>query len=160
LDGAALYAAFFGVATGLGYPLGGLLNDRAAALGWSGKKLYSSLCLTVAALVLALAGYLGQGGGDYLVIGAMIFTIGLPFSAMQTVHMTLTSDLAPPEQMGQAFGMWNLVAEFGALLSPVVAGLLRDHTGSWVPAILVTGGLLVASALLVLAIPQKARTAA
>lgn len=148
LDGAALYAAFFGLANGLGYPLGGLLTDRTAAAGR--KRLYIMLCLLVAALVLALGAYLGTGGGDYVVIGALIFAIGLPFSAMQTVHMALTSDLAPPEQMGQAFGMWNLVAEFGALLSPVVAGYLRDLTGSWTLPVAVTGAMLVASAALVL----------
>ena len=91
-----------------------------------------------------------MGGSDYAVIGLLIFAIGLPFSAMQTVHMALTSDLAPPEQMGQAFGMWNLVAEFGALLSPVVAGYLRDLTGSWTLSVMVTGALLAASAALVL----------
>jgi MFS family permease len=150
LDGAALYAAFFGVAAGLGYPLGGYLTDRSGTSGWSRKRLYVLLCLTVAGLVLSLGGYLFMGGSDYLVIGALIFAIGVPFSAMQTVHMTLTSDLAPPSEMGQAFGMWNLVAEFGALISPVVAGYLRDLTGSWVLPVVVTGGLLVTSALLVM----------
>ena len=150
LDGAALYAAFFGLANGLGYPLGGYITDQGAARGWGRKRLYVGLCLLVAALVMALGAYLGTGGSDYSIIGILIFAIGLPFSAMQTVHMTLTSDLAPPEQMGQAFGMWNLVAEFGALLSPVVAGYLRDLTGSWTLSVLVTGALLLVSAALVL----------
>ncbi len=150
LDGAALYAAFFGLANGLGYPLGGYITDRGAARGWSRKRSYVALCLVVALLVCALGTYLGMGGSDYAVIGLLIFAIGLPFSAMQTVHMALTSDLAPPEQMGQAFGMWNLVAEFGALLSPVVAGYLRDLTGSWTLSVMVTGALLAASAALVL----------
>ena len=104
----------------------------------------------MAVLVLALGAFLGMGGSDYAVIGMGIFAIGLPFSAMQTVHMTMTSDLAPPEQMGQAFGMWNLVAEFGALLSPVIAGYLRDVTGSWTLSVLVTGAMLLVSAALVL----------
>lgn len=150
LDGAALYAAFFGVANGLGYPLGGYITDKGAARGWRSKRSYVGLCLLVAVLVMVLGAYLGTGGSDYSVIGMLIFAIGLPFSAMQTVHMTITSDLAPPEQMGQAFGMWNLVAEFGALLSPVVAGFLRDLTGSWAPPVLGTGTLLAISAVLVL----------
>jgi ACS family D-galactonate transporter-like MFS transporter len=155
LDGAALYAAFFGVANGLGYPLGGYLTDRSRALGWSRKRLYVLLCLVVAGLVLVLGAYLFTGGSDYMLIGALIFAIGLPFSAMQTVHMTLTSDLAPPAEMGQAFGMWTLVAEFGALLSPVVAGYLRDLTGSWVLPVVVTGAFLVTSALLVMQVRPR-----
>jgi MFS transporter, ACS family, D-galactonate transporter len=149
LDGAALYAAFFGVANGLGYPLGGYLTDRALVRGWGRRALYVALCLVVAALVLALGAYLYYGRSHYAVIGVLIFFIGLPFSAMQTVHMALTSDLAPPAEMGQAFGMWNLVGEFGALFSPVVAGYLRDQTGSWALPVVITGLTLVASALAV-----------
>lgn len=157
LDGAALYAAFFGAANGLGYPLGGYITDRCSFANGARKRAYVVLCIAVAALVLLLGAYIGTGGTDYAVIGALIFAVGLPFSAMQTVHMTLTSDLAPPESMGQAFGMWNLVAEFGALLSPVVAGVLRDMTGSWVLPIVVTGGLLAVSALLVLMVRTRMR---
>jgi cyanate permease len=51
--------------------------------------------------------------------------------------------------------MWNLVAEFGALLSPVVAGYLRDLTGSWVLPVVVTGAFLVTSAVLVMQVRPR-----
>lgn len=43
----------------------------------------------------------------------------------------LTAEAAPPELRGAAFGMWNLVAEIGAVLSPVVSGAPGDAAGSW-----------------------------
>ncbi|MHB0668110.1 MFS transporter, partial [Roseomonas mucosa] len=60
------------------------------------------------------------------------------------------ADLASPEHRGSAFGMWNLVGEIGAVLSPVVSGSLRDAYGEWAPAVYLDGGLILASALLLL----------
>lgn len=155
ISGAALYAGFFGVANIVGYPLGGKLYDHTKARGGARTRPYVLLCSAVAALVLLLGAYLYWGGADYLVLGALIFTIGVPFAAMQTVHMTLTADLAPQGSMGQVFGMWNLVAEIGALLSPVVSGALRDLTDGWAAPAALNGALLAISAALVWSIRRK-----
>jgi len=85
-----------------------------------------------------------------LLLGLLLFLIGVLFAAAQTAHMTLTSDLAPPGMTGQTFGMWNLVAEVGAVISPVLSGALRDLTGDWTAAIVLDGSLLLASAIIVL----------
>jgi cyanate permease len=50
--------------------------------------------------------------------------------------------------------MWNLVAEVGAVLSPVISGILRDVTGSWTMAILLDAALLLVSAALVALVPS------
>ena len=155
LSGAAIYAGLFGVANAIGYPLGGKFCDYTVSKGGGRKWPYIALCALVGALVLFLAVYLGTGGNDLFVLGITMFSIGIPFAAMQTVHMTLTSDLAPREMMGQAFGMWNLVAEIGAVLSPVVAGTLRDITGDWTLSVVVTGILLLVSASIVLLVRER-----
>ena len=155
ISGAAVYVGFFGVANGIGYPLGGRICDRAASRGIGRKKAYLLLCLLDSIFVAALAVYIGAGGADILVLGILVFCIGVPFAAMQTVHMTLTSDLAPEGQMAQAFGMWNLVAEIGAVISPVLSGTLRDMTGSWTTAIVFNAVLLAISAVLVAMIRRK-----
>jgi MFS family permease len=155
LSGAAVYAGLFGVANAIGYPLGGKICDRMVSRGSGRKWPYIALCAMVGTLVLFLAVYLWAGGNDLFVLGITMFSIGIPFAAMQTVHMTLTSDLAPKEMMGQAFGMWNLVAEIGAVLSPVVAGTLRDITGDWTMSVVVTGILLLISASIVLLVRER-----
>ncbi len=149
LPSAAVYASLFGVAGLIGYPLGGRLGDRAMRVGWGRRRTYVGLCLAVGVLVLVLALVVRSGEFDVLLLGTLLFVIGVLFAAMQTVHMTLTSDLAPEDMQGQAFGMWNLVAEIGAILAPVVSGTLRDMSGSWTTAIVVTGALLLSSAVLV-----------
>ena len=155
LSGAAVYAGLFGVANAIGYPLGGKICDITVQRGKGRKWPYILLCTMVGVLVFLLALYIGSGGGAVLVLGVIMFSIGVPFAAMQTIHMTLTSDLAPREMMGQAFGMWNLVAEIGAVLSPVVAGVLRDVTGTWTIPVVVNGSLLLLSAALGILVRER-----
>jgi len=154
LSAAAVYAGLFGLANAIGYPLGGLICDRLPTIAGR-KRLYTLTCLTVAALVAMMV--ISIRAQDLVSLGALLFLTGVAFAAMQTVHMTLTADLSPFDLRGQSFGMWNLVAEFGALLSPVVCGYLRDATGSWDSAILLTAAMLVASALMVMMIPRTVR---
>jgi len=154
LSGAALYAGLFGLANAIGYPLGGVICDRIPGIAGR-KRLYALVCVTVAALVALMVPSIQAE--DLTAMAILLFLIGMVFAAMQTVHMTLTADLSPPDQLGQSFGMWNLVAEFGALLSPVICGYLRDATGSWDAAIVLTSALLLASAALVVLVPRAVR---
>jgi MFS family permease len=140
LASSAVYAGLFGIASIVGYPLGGKLCDRALERGQGRKVPY---------LMLVMASILSSGDVNIVGLAIVLFAIGVLFSAMQTVHMTITSDLAPKGMMGQAFGMWNLVAEMGALMSPVLSGALRDWTGSWFAPTVLTSGLLLVSLVLV-----------
>jgi ACS family D-galactonate transporter-like MFS transporter len=101
-------------------------------------------------LVFMVALLVNTVAEDVLLLGLLIFLIGVLFAAAQTAHMTFTSELAPPGMAGQTFGMWNLVAEIGAVISPVLSGALRDLTGDWTVAIVLDGLLLLASAIMVL----------
>ncbi len=154
LSGAAVYAGLFGLANAIGYPLGGLICDRVPSISGR-KRLYAMTCLGVAALVAMMV--LSIRSHDLPSLALLLFLTGVAFASMQTVHMTLTADLSPPHLRGQSFGMWNLVAEFGALMSPVLCGYLRDVTGGWDSAIVLTAALLVASALLVMTVPRTVR---
>jgi len=150
LSGAAVYAALFGIASGIGYPVGGKVYDLARRNHIAPRWTYSTLCLAVATLVLIVASMVNSTTENALLLGMLIFLIGVLFAAAQTAHMAFTSELAPPGMVSQTFGMWNLVAEVGAVISPVLSGALRDVTGDWTVAILLDGLLLIASAGLVL----------
>jgi len=149
LTSAAIYAALFGIASAVGYPLGGALGDRMRRQGRGCKWSYVWLTLGVAALVLMIGSLLVMGSEDLLLLGGLIFLMGVLFSAAQTLNMTLAADLAPPGRTASVFGMWNLVGEIGAVLSPVVSGVLRDMTGSWSVAIGLDAALILASAAMV-----------
>lgn len=119
------------------------------------KKLYVLTCLIVSILVFLLVGYVTARMQDVSLLGAIIFRIGLPLAAMQTIHMTPISDLAPPKLMAEAFRMWNLVAEIGAVISPVMSSMIRDLTGDWTLAIVLNGFILLMSTILVLFVKKK-----
>jgi MFS family permease len=152
------FAGAFGIANGIGYPLGGWISDRSFARGLGRRRLCVFLAALTGALVAALAIYVQLGPSNLVILGALLFAIGLPFAAMQTVHMAMTSDLAPVALQAQAFGAWNLIAEIGAVLSPVVGGVLREATGTWTWALLLNAGILAASAVLVFLVLERARS--
>jgi len=122
--------------------------------------LYFIVCAAVAAMVAMVALVVWEGKTDLVTLGLLMFAIGVLFSAAQTVHMAYTGTLAPPSKLGQTFGMWNLVAETGAIVSPVLSGAIRDATGGWGWAILLDAALLGISALLVLTLATHTRVSA
>jgi ACS family D-galactonate transporter-like MFS transporter len=67
------------------------------------------------------------------------------FNALQPIVQGMTGDLVPASERGSAFGMLNLVSEIGAVLSPVVSGILRDATGSWAPGVYLAAGIMIVS---------------
>lgn len=151
---AALTASFNAIAGLIGFPLGGFLSDRRVRAGSSRKSVLVWLTAAEAATILAFAALIILGIRNPVVVSLLLFVSGLFFFAQQSVSHALTAELAPPEHRGMAFGLWNLIAEIGALLSPVVSGSLRDHTGGWGAALLLDGALMTASCLLVLGVKR------
>jgi MFS-type transporter involved in bile tolerance (Atg22 family) len=90
-------------------------------------------------------------------MSAILFVSGLFFFALQSVSHALTAESAPDGLRGSAFGMWNLIAEIGAVLSPVVSGALRDTTGAWGAPLLLDGALMAMSCLLLLGVTSAVR---
>ncbi len=156
LTQAALQATFFALAGLIGFPVGGWLSDlmQARGKGRKGVLLLLTACNTI--FIIGLASYLMAGGTSSTVMGLLLFGFGLFFFAVQPVSHALTADLAPVELRASAFGMWNLIAEIGAVLSPVVSGAIKDVTGKWDWAILLDG-LLVAASLVLIAMIRERR---
>ena len=97
-----------------------------------------------------------MGNNNPIVMSIILFVSGLFFFALQPVAHALASDLTPEKSRGSMFGMLNLIGEIGAVLSPVVSGVIRDNTGSWGMPLLLDGALMAAGLVLVLAISSKA----
>ncbi|HEX3259744.1 MAG TPA: MFS transporter, partial [Pseudonocardia sp.] len=148
LVAAGLTAAFNAGAGIIGFPVGGWLADRRARQGKPRKPL--AIVCALAHTVLAVAfGLTILGGRPSLVLlGLILFTSGLFFNALQPIVHGITGDLVPDDQRGSVFGIFNLVAEIGAVASPVVSGILRDTTGSWAPGVFVAAGVMAVSVVL------------
>jgi MFS transporter, ACS family, D-galactonate transporter len=148
---AALTAVFFGLAGIIGYPAGGWLADYAKRKGWGRKTMLVSFTLIQGLLTLAFAYYVTNAGEALFVLGALLFTASLFFNALQPISQALTADLVPSAAyLGAAFGLWNLIGEMGAVLSPAISGVLRDATGGWGPALYLDAGIILTSFVLLM----------
>jgi MFS family permease len=146
LIAAALTAAFNAGAGILGFPVGGWLADRAVRTG-KGRKPLALVCTAVYSVLVVIFGFSVQGGEkpSLALLGLLLFTSGVFFNALQPIVQGMTGDMVPASERGSAFGMLNLVSEIGAVLSPVVSGILRDATGSWATGVFVAAGIMIVS---------------
>lgn len=157
---AALIASFNGLAGIIGFPLGGMISDRAASRPNGRRNVLAVQTGIVAVLTFVFAGYVMAGYSSPVVLSLLLFVSGLFFFALQPVAHALASDHAPEKQRGSMFGMLNLIAEVGAILSPVVSGAIRDASGNWGVPLLLDGALLAAAFLCALAVTSTSRKAA
>ncbi|MHB1406410.1 MAG: MFS transporter [Desulfitobacteriaceae bacterium] len=136
-------AAMFGLAALVGLPLMGKIADVFYKSG-RGRKPALILAMSLHALfIFALAYYLFIGGKSLTVLGFLVFAAGVFLFGTWSVSFALTADFAPPALMASAFGVWNLIAEIGAILSPVISGAIRDATQSWVMPVTLDGVLML-----------------
>ncbi|MFC3883508.1 MFS transporter [Bacillus songklensis] len=155
LMGAALVASFNGLAGIIGFPLGGRISDKVANRRNGRRNILAILTGLLTVSIFIFTAYVQLGNNNPVIMSLILFVSGLFFFALQPVAHALTAELAPEGKRGTAFGMWNLIAEVGAVLSPVVSGFLRDSTQSWGAPLLLDGALMAASCLLVMAISSK-----
>lgn len=142
---AALIATFNGVAGIIGFPLGGKISDWFASRGKGRKTVLFTMIAVHAILVFIFAAYIANGGKSLVVMGVILFFSGLFLLGLQPGAHALVGELARPDLRTSTFGMYNLIAEVGAVLSPVVSGALKDATGGWIAAFILDGLILVAS---------------
>lgn len=151
----ALTAAFNAVAGIIGYPAGGLLADYCSKKKIGKKPLILTFTFFQFALVLSFGLYIMNGGQSLIVMGSLLFMSSLFFNAIQTISHAITGEMAPVGKFGLVFGMWNLIGEIGAVLSPVISGMLRDMTGDWTAAIMLDAGIIFASLTILFFLKEK-----
>jgi ACS family D-galactonate transporter-like MFS transporter len=142
LVSALLYALFNAGAGILGFPIGGWLADLAYRKGYGRKRIYLFFIPVQSIMTFIFGFYLLNGGHSLVVMSFLLFFCNLFLNIVQPISQAMTADIAEEKHRGSAFGMWNLIAEMGAVLSPVVSGALMDVTGKWYPAIFLGGGLM------------------
>ncbi|MBA9028625.1 MFS transporter [Peribacillus huizhouensis] len=155
LMAAALIASFNALAGIIGFPLGGKISDMVADRPNGRRNVLAILTAALTVLIFIFAAYVMMGNNSPIVMSIILFVSGLFFFALQPVAHALASDLTPEKSRGSMFGMLNLIAEIGAVLSPVISGVLRDNTGSWGIPLVLDGILMAAGLLLVLGVSSK-----
>ncbi|MFT4044828.1 MAG: MFS transporter [Gordonia sp. (in: high G+C Gram-positive bacteria)] len=142
LVSAGLTAAFSAGAGIIGFPVGGWLAARRVRRGHGRKPLAIVCAATHTVLAFAFGLSVAAGSPSLVLLGLILFVSGLFFNALQPIVHGILGDLVPARYRGSAFGLFNLVAEIGAVASPVVSGVLRDATGSWAAGVFTAAGVM------------------
>ncbi|MGW2327880.1 MFS transporter [Streptomyces sp. NPDC001700] len=153
---AALVATFNAGAGILGFPVGGRLSDLAKDRGWGRRPLLIAFTVVQGLLVLVFAVYLQtQEKPSLMVMSVLLFVTSLFFNALQPMAHALLNDVVDAAERGSAFGLFNLVGEIGAVISPALSGTLFDHYGSWTAAVYIDGALMLTSAVLYVLVRER-----
>ena len=155
LVAASLTAAFNAGAGIIGFPVGGWIADKWVRAGRGRKPLAITCALAHTVLAVCFGLSVAAGDPSLWLLGLILFTSGLFFNALQPIVHSITGDLVPADQRGSVFGMFNLVAEIGAVASPVVSGILRDQTGSWAPGVFLAAGIMAVSVVFYALVREK-----
>ncbi|GAB4321250.1 MAG: OFA family MFS transporter [Candidatus Sumerlaeia bacterium] len=129
----------FALANAMGRILWGGLFDRSRA----GTVLRANLWAQ--ALVVLVSPLLTGIPAGYLTFAALA---GFNYGGVLVLYASSTARLWGPERLGPVYGLL-FTANIPAALAPALAGLVWDRFGSFFPAMLALGGLLVASGVLV-----------
>lgn len=100
----------------------------------------------VLATTIAFAGL--SSSNTILMVLLCISYAGLSFAG--SAIWCLPGDIAPQNMTSVLGGMQNCIANFGGILGPIVTGFIISSTGSFIPALGVSGALCVVGALMYL----------
>lgn len=117
-----------------------LLFGRLGDLIGARRGIYLGLAVFIAATVYA---YFMHSERQFFVLAAMI---GMVQGGVQALSRAYFARLIPPQQSGEYFGFYNMLAKFAAVLGPLAMGVIAITTGNQRISILVLVLFFVAGA--------------
>jgi DHA2 family multidrug resistance protein len=100
-------------------PTSSWIADR---LGHKRTYMLALLCFTAGSALCGLA-----WNEDALIVSRVIQAIGA--GCIMPVAMTIVAEIFPPEQRGQALGIWGIAGAASATMGPTIGGYLVDYIG-------------------------------
>jgi len=147
----ASLASLQGVPAPFGLVLSGLLADRILRFGL-GPKLVIAATLACLAIAVTGMGLVVRAGGPAWLLAVLMLAASFFMWCAWGPAYAIFGELFPPSVLGKAFGLYNSICFIGAIVGPLVAGMLKDLTGSFAGALfgaaaLTTGSVITAMAL-------------
>ena len=144
---ASTFASLTGFSCIPGLLLSGIISDRLVRRG-IGRKFPITVFLLITALFTVLMGFGLETSASVWSLAFFLF-FGMAFLwGIWTFLYAIIADIVPKEVYGIVFGFVNSVGFANAIIAPLLAGWIRDVTGSFVWACyLATIFLIVASVL-------------
>jgi MFS family permease len=137
---AASLSSFQGIVAPLGLVVSGILADRLHRRGLHRKLVIAGGLLLMVICLVAMAAVVRAHGSPALLAALVLATSLFMWCTWSPVY-AIMGELFPPSVLGKAFGLLNCVVFLGGVASPTLTGIIRDHAGTFAPAVLVSAAL-------------------
>jgi len=104
--------------------------------------------------LVAAAGFIGIIYSNFIFDVVFMIIIGITITATYVMSLFLPLELVRAEYAGTASGIVISIGYIGGAAGPLIAGYLKDITGTLVPSIIVLAVLMIVSMILILLIPE------
>ncbi len=151
LGRSAALASLQGVPAPFGLFFSGLLADRFHRRGLPRKLIIAATLFLTALSVSGMGLVLRAHGPAWLLIVLMLGASFFFWCAWGPAY-AIFGDLFPASVLGKAFGLYNTTCFLGAIVGPLVTGIIRDLTGSFAAPVLAAGALCLPCVLAALAL--------
>ena len=120
----------------------------ALVFGWLGQQYGPKLgiyCGIVVYITATIWGYFITSGAEFFILA---FMVGLVQGGIQALSRSLYAQMIPQDQVGQYFGIFNMIGKAAAILGPVLVGWAAVAVGHrtsilTIIGLFVVGGLLL-----------------
>ena len=132
-----------------GLAAGGALSDavyRRTGRALFARKLVLTVCLSLAAVSVALAGLVTTVGSALLLMSAAVFFLYLTGST----YWAILQDTVRGENIGGVGGFIHMIANCAGIIGPAVTGFIVQSTGVFTSAFVLAGGIAILGVLCVL----------
>jgi MFS transporter, ACS family, hexuronate transporter len=110
------------------------------------RKLVLTVCLTIAALSVMLAGMVTTAGSAVALMGSAVFFLYVTGSC----YWAILQDTVQPENIGGVGGFVHMIANCSGIIGPIVTGFLVESTGVFTSAFILAGAVAIAGVISVL----------
>jgi D-galactonate transporter len=132
-----------------GLAAGGTLSDavyRRTGRALFARKLVLTVCLSLAAVSVALAGLVTTVGSALTLMSAAVFFLYLTGST----YWAILQDTVRGENIGGVGGFIHMIANCAGIIGPTVTGFIVQYTGVFTSAFVLAGGVAILGVLCVL----------
>ena len=128
---ASLYGSLYALGGIPGMLLFGLFTDWAQKKGRVQRSTVLSLSLSLTTIFLLTMALFFRPGVKIIPFCSLVVLLGFFIPGLWPPLYALIAQFTPAKALGTVFGLSNAIAFLGAILAPIVAGLLKDWTQSF-----------------------------
>ncbi len=104
--------------------------------------------------LIAAAAFIGVIYATFILDFVLMIIIGITITATYVMSLFLPLELVSPEYAGTASGIVISIGYVGGAMGPLIAGFLKDSTGTFVHSIIMLAVLMIISMVLILFVPE------